>query len=112
VHVGLPYVSDFETLPIASAQADTRDKKKIINHISLIVENSRGIWAGPDADHLTEAKREAFTQYTDTKLQTTGLMDFRIQATWNKNGNVFTRQVDPLPMSILNVIPEVTYGGS
>ncbi len=112
VHVGLPYVSDFETLPIASAQADIRDKKKIINHVSLIVENSRGIWAGPDADHLTEAKREAFTAYTDTKLQTTGLLDFRIQATWNKVGNVFTRQVDPLPMSILNVIPEVTYGGS
>lgn len=112
VHVGLPYVSDFETLPLASAQADTRDKKKIINHVSLIVENSRGIWAGPDADHLTEAKRDAFTQYTDTKLQTTGLLDFRIQTTWNKNGNVFTRQVDPLPMSILNVIPEVTYGGS
>lgn len=112
VHVGLPYVSDFETLPIASAQADIRDKKKIINHVSLIVENSRGIWAGPDADHLVEAKREAFTAYTDTKLQTTGLLDLRIQATWNKNGNVFTRQVDPLPMSILNVIPEVTYGGS
>lgn len=112
VHIGLPYVADFETLPLANAQADTRDKKKIINHVSLIVENSRGIWAGPDADHLTEAKREAFTSYTDTKLQTTGLLDFRIQATWNKNGSVFARQVDPLPMSILNVIPEVTYGGS
>lgn len=112
VHVGLPYVSDFETLPVANAQSDTRVKNMIINHVSLTVENSRGIWVGPDADHLTEAKREAFTEYTDSKNETTGLLDLRIQATWKKSGRVFARQVDPLPMSILNVIPEVTYGGS
>lgn len=111
VHVGLPYVSDFETLEIASAQQEVRTKEKLINHVTFIVENSRGLFVGPDADHLTEAKRDQFTQYTDSILQTTGLIETRIQTTWTKKGNVFARQADPLPMSILCVIPEVTYGG-
>jgi len=112
VHVGLTYISDFETLEIANAQQETRSKNKIINHVSLIVENSRGIWVGPDVDNLTEAKRDQYTAYTDAILETTGLLDLRIQADWSKAGKIFARQVDPLPMSILAVIPEVTYGGS
>jgi len=112
VHVGLTYISDFETLEIANAQQETRSKNKIINHVSLIVENSRGIWVGPDVDNLTEAKRDQYTAYTDAILETTGLLDLRIQADWSKAGRIFARQVDPLPMSILAVIPEVTYGGS
>lgn len=112
VHVGLPYVSDFETLEIASAQQNIRDKEKIINYVHLMVEESRGVKVGPDADHLLEAKRDEYKNYEDAINETTGLIDIRIQATWNKKGQVFGRQSDPLPLTILSITPEVTNGGS
>jgi hypothetical protein len=35
-----------------------------------------------------------------------------VQAKWDKFGNVFVRQTDPLPATILAYIPEVTIGGT
>ncbi len=111
VHIGLPIVSDFETLDIASSQNDIRDKKKLINHISLIVEESMGVLAGPDVNHLTEYKQERLS-YDQVATSASGIMDMRVQATWNKAGRMFVRQARPLPITILTVIPEVSAGGS
>jgi hypothetical protein len=112
VHVGLPITADLETLELANAQQDTRSKEKLINHVSMIVEETRGLWVGGDANNLTEVKRDAYTQYTDSTLETSGLVDLRIQATWSKKGNILVRQVDPLPATILSITPEVTFGGA
>ena len=70
-----------------------------------------GVWAGPDADHLTEYKQERLT-YDQVATSASGIMDLRVQATWNKAGRMFVRQAKPLPITILTVIPEVSAGGS
>jgi hypothetical protein len=46
IYVGLPYLSDFETLDLDIVGEQIRDKRKKVTHISLIVEASRGIFAG------------------------------------------------------------------
>lgn len=111
IHVGLPIIADLETLSIASAQQNIRDKNKIITHVSMLVEESVGIMAGPDANHLTEYK-----QFRDSYDLPPGevdeLIDLRIQATWSKQGRVFVRQAKPLPLTILAIIPDVSLGGS
>ena len=112
VHIGLPIESDLETLDITSAQNNMRDKQKLINHVSLIVEESTGIWCGPDADHLTEYKQRSSENYDQPTGLTNGLIDLRIQATWNKNGRIFVRQDKPLPVTILAAIPDVNLGGA
>lgn len=113
VHAGLPIESDFETLDMSNPQGETvRDKKKIIPVVRMLLEESRGIFAGKDADNLLEFKQRSSENYDDPITLLTGLAEVRVIANWNTNGRVFVRQSDPLPLSILAAIPEVTVGGA
>lgn len=113
VHAGLPYESDFETLDLSPNAAETvRDKQKNIPAVNMIVRKSRGIFAGKDADNLVEYKQRAAENYDDPVEMLTGIAEVRIPSNWNKSGRVFVRQSDPLPLSILAVIPEVSVGGA
>lgn len=113
VHAGLPIEADFETLDISAPQGETiREKQKIIQAVRLILEESRGLYAGRDAVNLLEYKQRSTENYDDPVELLTGIADVLIPATWNKQGRVFVRQSDPLPLSILAVIPEVSIGGA
>lgn len=114
IHVGLPYTSDLETLNIDTANGETiSDKKSNVSHVTLFVEDSRGGFVGPAApaqgadflDGLTEIKVREFENYDDPVSLVTGTMDVNIRAEWNSNGRIFVRQTDPIPMSILAVVP-------
>jgi hypothetical protein len=113
VHAGLPIESDFETLDMSNPQGETvRDKQKIVPAVRLLLEGSRGIFAGKDANNLLEFKQRSSENYDDPITLLTGLAEVRIIANWNTGGNLFVRQLDPLPLSILAAIPEVTVGGA
>lgn len=106
IHVGLPYVSDIETLNIdIIGVSSMTDKKKLINKLTMFVESSRGIWAGSDADNLTEFKLRSNEGYDDPVNLATGTIDLNIKADWKTNGSLFVRQIDPLPLAILAVVP-------
>ncbi len=113
VHIGLPIEADFETLDISAPTGETiRDKQKIVQAVRLLVEDSRGIFAGRDESNLLEYKQRAQEGYDAPVALLTGVADILIGATWSKEGRVFVRQSDPLPLSILAAIPEVTVGGA
>lgn len=113
VHIGLPIQADFETLSVnVSGNETLLDKKKLIPCVRLLVESSRGIFVGPDADHLLEYKQRAGENYDEATDLTTGVIEVRTQAEWNRNGTCFVRQDDPLPLTILAAIPEVSVGGA
>lgn len=111
IHVGLPFISDIETLDIDSLQGETMaDKNKLIGRVTAFVESSRGIWAGPSEptsilDGLTELKIRDFENYDDPVELQTGTVSINIQPNWNSNGRIFIRQVDPVPLSILSLAP-------
>lgn len=106
VHVGLPYTADFETLDISSPGDTVRVKPKIAKKVNLIVKDSRGIMAGPDFDNLdTWEPRDYDDSYAGAALYS-GLAEIRCADTWNDGGRVVVRQSDPLPITILAVIPE------
>lgn len=106
IHVGLPITATMETLNIDSLQGPSlADKKKHVSKVTALVESSRGIWAGIDEDGLTEYKARNDEGYDDPVALTTGTVDINIQPEWNSTGKVMIRQVDPLPLSILSVIP-------
>lgn len=112
VHIGLPYDCDFETLPLSVQGQNIRDKMKVIPKVTLLCEESRGVFAGPDANNLFEYKQRATETYDEAITPATGLFEINTAATWDKNGVVFVRQSDPLPLTILAVIPDVTLGGA
>lgn len=119
LHVGLPYLSDIETLDIDTPQGETLlDKNKLTNAVTLGVENTRGLWAGPrppsddDTDPkegLVEFKLRNDEAYDEPTALKTEPVDVIIQGDFNSHGRVFIRQIDPVPMSVLAIAPSGLY---
>lgn len=109
VHVGLPYTSTMQTLAIDNPAGETIvDKNKIIHKVSMMVESSRGVFVGPDENHLSEYKQRSNETYEDPTRPVTGLIEVQTVAKWEKNAVVTVQQKDPLPLSVLSVVPQVT----
>lgn len=109
VHVGLPYTSTIQTLAIDNPGGETLfDKNKIVSKVSMLVESSRGIYAGPDEAHLREHKQRKLEDYGEPTRLTTGLVEIQTVAQWDKQGLVTVQQKDPLPISVLAVVPQVS----
>jgi len=115
VHVGLPYVSDFGTLDIdGGASPSIKDKKMLINKVNLIVEETRGLWAGGtdpiddllDTDVFSAFKIQEHESALDEGDLLTGTDEVIIDAVWTNHGRINVRQVDPLPVTILAAIPQ------
>lgn len=106
VHVGLPVTADMQTLNLDRQDVSLADKYKQISTLTVFVRDSRGIFAGPSPDsELTEFKLREDEFYDDPVDLATGAIDVRIQSEWNSGGSIFIRQIDPLPLSVLSVIP-------
>ncbi len=112
VHLGLPYESDLETLPIAlQIEAFGQGRVKNLNHVWLRVLESSGIFAGPSVDKLIEAKQRTTEPYgTPPNLKTEDIK-IMVTPTWQDNGQIFVRQTDPLPLTIVGLTLEVAVGG-
>jgi hypothetical protein len=109
VHVGLAYTSTIQTLAIDNPGGETLfDKNKIVSKVSMLVESSRGIYAGPDEAHLREHKQRKLEDYGEPTRLTTGLVEIQTVAQWDKQGLVMVQQKDPLPISVLAVVPQVS----
>lgn len=108
--IGLPIVADLETLNPEPGQGTIQGKRKRVTAVTLRVEKTRGLKVGPDADHLTEIKERRSQPYgTPIELQT-GDERVNIGTSWNREGSVFVRQDNPLPVTILAVVPEIDVG--
>lgn len=103
--VGLPYTAEVETLDLENPDATLVEKKKRINRVTLLVESSRGIWAGPDRDHLREHKQRATEAWGEPIRLHTGQVEVPITSTWTPGGSLVVRQADPLPLTILAIAP-------
>ncbi|OHD24873.1 MAG: hypothetical protein A2Y38_16195 [Spirochaetes bacterium GWB1_59_5] len=112
VHAGLPIVADFETLNINAQGESIQDKVTNIRSVTLIVEDTRGLMAGPDADNLLEISPTMSGEYDQPIESENGTMTANIISSWTDGGRVFIRQTMPLPATILAVIPEVIVGGA
>lgn len=112
VHAGLPITADFETLDLELVGTETLlDKQKLVKSVTLFVEASRGIWAGLDANHLTEYKQRTTAVFNPVMPVTTGKPEIIMASKWDSAGRVFVRQKDPLPLTILSIMPHIELGG-
>jgi hypothetical protein len=112
VIVGLPYQSDIETLPLAM-QIDGfgQGRYKNINKAWLRVFKSSGIFIGPDANNLVEAKQRSTEPYGSPPALKSDEIMVMLTPTWASSGKVFVRQSDPLPLTIVGLTLEVAIGG-
>lgn len=113
VHVGLPYAADLETLPVALALKDgsfAQGHLKNVNKLWLRVLRSSGIFAGPDADHLVEAKQRTTERYGSPPELKTDEIELTLTPTWGATGTLYVRQAYPLPLTVVSLSAEVALG--
>lgn len=113
VHVGLPYQSDIQTLPLA-LQIDTgfgQGRYKNINKAWLRVFRSSGIFIGPDSEHLVEAKQRKEEPYGTPPALKSEDIQVVVTPSWSDSGSVYIRQSDPLPLTVVALTLEVAVGG-
>lgn len=113
VHVGLPITADLQTLPIA-APIDNgygQGRFKNVNKAWLRVFRSSGIFIGPDSDKLTEAKQRTTEPYGAPPALKSEEIQVMLTPSWADSGQVFVRQSDPLPLTVVSLTAEVAMGG-
>jgi hypothetical protein len=110
VVVGLGYQSQLKTLPLTTGpEAVSEGKRKIIPAITVRVDDTLGLKAGPDFDTLYPIPDLAVT-ITPPPQFFSGDARILLNTGWIENGQYCFQQDDPLPVTILAVIPEVTLG--
>lgn len=118
VLIGLPYLSDLQTLDIDTPSGPSvKEKKILVDRVGLYVEESRGIWAGrpntPTADDplkgLQEFKARDDEEWGDPNALITDFIEIPFESNWDKDGRIFIRQIDPLPLSVLSITPMGTF---
>lgn len=111
VQVGLPYLSDFETLSLnAQGQETIRMRSKSNPVIYLDCTETRNFIAGTDFNTMYPSVERAFETYTSPVNQQEGIVWVRVPSTLDSECHSCIRQNMPLPITIRMHIPQVTIG--
>lgn len=110
VHVGLPYTSDLETigsdLTSINGLGDSIARKKRNTVIKARVQDTAGLRMGPDEDHLKQYKPEGVIS-GNAPVFLEDVIEMAMPPKWDHDATVFIRQIDPLPVTINSITPEV-----
>jgi len=110
VQVGLPITADIKTLP-AALQIDGalgQGRSKNVNKAWVRVYRSSGIFVGPDASNLTEAKQRTTEPYGTPPALKSEEIGVLTTPAWSDSGQVFIRQSDPLPLTVTALTLELS----
>jgi len=111
IHVGLQYFSDLQTLPLTlNIDAFGQGRVKNINQAWVRVFQSSGLFVGPTSDKLTEAKMRTNEPYGSPPALRSDEINVNITPTWAQGGQIYIRQADPLPLTIVGVTIEAVVG--
>lgn len=114
IQIGLPIVADLQTLPITVQLQDGsfgQGRYKNVNKVWLRVYRSSGIFVGPSATELTEAKQRTTEIYGTPPALKSEEIQIALTPSWADSGQIFVRQSDPLPLTVVSMTAEVVLGG-
>jgi hypothetical protein len=118
-HIGLPYEATLQTLDLdlgtIGGLGTVQGRNKTVSEVTLRVEKTRGIWVGSvdatrESDKLIEFKQRSSEAWNEAIGFLTGDLRVTPMADWTNGATVVIKQFDPLPMTILAVMPDVTIG--
>jgi hypothetical protein len=119
VHIGIPYLPELETLNIEEGLGDgtLQGRKLKVSQVTLRLLNSRGGWIGPTFPTSTE---ETMHEISDTVRTLYGTavelmsddVPENLGAGYTNGGRICLQQRDPLPITVLAIMPVFTVGGT
>ncbi|MCG7932112.1 MAG: hypothetical protein N0E44_18940 [Candidatus Thiodiazotropha lotti] len=104
VHIGLPYTATLQTLSPPAKQV--RGKMVNATQAEVAVEQTRGLWFGPDLDSMYEQKQREFEDWGEPTALADGFIEATLESTWQNHGQLYVQQLDPLPATILSISPD------
>jgi hypothetical protein len=110
IHVGIQVVADIETLDVEAPEGTIQGKRKKLTEVTVRFEKSRGLLIGPNKDLLVEMKQRENEPMGAPTTLLTGDKRITLKPSWNSNGRLLLRQVNPLPMTILAIVPDLQVG--
>jgi hypothetical protein len=111
IHAGLPIrFAEIETLDLDVQGTSIRDKRKRTQASTILVETtSPNLMVGPDATHLFRWRPEPWDPRATRDV--TDQLETNLTAKFEATGKVRIRVTDPLPCTVLGIIPSVELGG-
>lgn len=116
INIGLPYLSDVQTLDIDEEKGETfMDKLIGVHKVAVKFLETGDLWVGPNFSEYLPGKtkmdrfpmRDSQDGYlTPTKLFT-GIKQIPIDSNYGYGGSFALRNLSPLPMTILKIAPQV-----
>ena len=111
ITIGLPYIAQMQTLYLdIQGEATIQSKRKKISAVTVRTQDSRGLQVGPNFSTLREIK-DRTTEAMGQAIQLfTGDHRIIIDPTWTTQGQICVQQAQPLPATILALVPEINIG--
>lgn len=111
--IGLPITADLITPPIVAANDPTMGQSRVksINKAWARVYNSGVFSMGPDATRLTPMKGRRYESPGSPPDLITDEIPLFITPNYSQSGQLMARQVDPLPLTVVDITVEVSFGG-
>lgn len=110
IHVGLPYAGTLEPMPLeaGSPRGTSQSKRKLVTEVNVRFYQTVGGLVGPDEDHLEVVLSRTPDDPMDQPVPARS-GDKRVQFSggWDSGGTILIRQPDPLPMTVLMIVPTV-----
>lgn len=112
VAIGLAYKAQLQTLYLDTGEPTIQGKRKNIIAMSMRVDQTRGLEAGPTFDDLTAYKDRDLNTIGQPIELFTGDQRLIIGGGWSTEAQMCVEQTNPLPATILGLIPEIQLGDS
>ncbi len=115
VHIGLPYVSDLETLDMASPPpGQTKAKSLNIPRVFVTVQETRALKVGTSSKRFNALSEMRFKDYSagyDRPLPLqTSIFEVATNNDWSNQGRVCLRNDEPVACTVTCITPEVILG--
>lgn len=113
VQIGLPYLSEGQTLPFV-AQVDGANalgRQKNVSKVFVGVKESAVFGAGPSFDQLSESRWRTNEPYGTPPAVSTREISLEVNSDWNNGGQICIQQKYPLPLKVVYLAYDVTVGG-
>lgn len=108
--IGLGYTCQLQTLYLDVGEPTIQGKRKNIAAMTARVDKTRGLKMGPTFNDLTDFKDRDLNTIGQPIPLFTGDQRMIIGGGWNTEGQMCIEIDDPVPATILGVIPEITVG--
>lgn len=111
ITAGLKFVAQGQTMPLDTGEPTIQGKRKKVAALTLRCTDTRGLYAGTTFDTLSPHKElNKATPLNSAPELITGDARMIMDPAWTVEGQICWEIRDPLPATVLGVIPEIVVG--